>query len=642
MVSKPLNAVASFALAIGALALVTGCAGAAREYKPTVKPVAARKAAPAEKYGQVIAWGEWGKAAFDRAAAEDKLVFLDISASWCHWCMVMEETTYADPRVAELINSEFVPVYVDTDQRPDINDQYNQGGWPSIAILTPKGQALSGMTTASADELLVLLQTVNAAWREDREAVQARLASRAKVAEEAKAEKDRDKEKKVSPLNAQIPVNVLRSVNLFVDPEFGGYGGPDKFPMPEVARFALALYPKVKDNPEYSPKKAVTLTLDKMADGILDKVEGGFFRYSTSVDWKSPHYEKLLATNGDLLGVYMQAYQTLGIDRYRTVGESVAGYMEGTLADPATGAFFNSQAADERYYKLGYDARVAMGAPPVSADILADSNARAALGYLDAYRATGDPHYLLVARRVVDYIMSSLTDAKGFGVRHSSISGPGVLLLSDQVYSALAADNLYQATGEPRYLDFAAGVAGSMAERFWDKETSGFHNVWYSPAVAMPSGPRNKPQIENSAAASLMADLYHITGSTAYKDTAKHTLMPYTADYAKHSFWAAPFALAVTKCTEAAYEFIVLGPPADPGTRDLVKKAFMFENPDRVVVVLDPVRDRLRIEKLGYEYEGKPILYVCSERACFPPVSPGDSLDTTRKSIEKAAHPATD
>lgn len=641
MAPKPLNAVASLALAIGALALVTGCAaGTAREYKPTVKPVAARKAVPAEKGAQGIVWGEWGKAAFDRAATEDKLVFLDISASWCHWCMVMEETTYADPRVAELINSEFVPVYVDTDQRPDINDLYNQGGWPSIAVLTPKGQALSGTTTVSADELLVLLQTVNAAYREDREAVHARLAAREKAAEEAKSE--REKEKKESPLSAQIPVSVLRAVNLFVDPEFGGYGGPDKYPMPEVERFALALYPKVKDNAEYSPKKAVTLTLDKMAEGILDKVEGGFFRYSTSVDWKSPHYEKLLSTNGDLLGVYMQAYRTLGTDRYRQVGESVAGYMEGTLADPATGAFFNSQAADERYYRLGYDARVAMGAPPVSADILADSNARAALGYLEAYRATGDPHYLLVARRVVDYIMSSLTDANEYGVRHSATSGPGVLLLSDQVYAALAADYLYQATGEPRYLEFAAGVAGGMAERFWDKEEAGFYNVWYAPSSAMPPGARNKPQIENSAAASLMADLYHITGTMAYKDTAKHTLMPYTADYAKYSFWAAPFALAVTRCTETAYEFIVLGPTADPGTRDLVKKAFMFENPDRVVVALDPVRDRLRVEKLGYEYEGKPILYVCSERACFPPVSPGESLDTTRKSIEKAAHPATD
>jgi len=625
---------AAYLLLLSSLAALSGCVETGRVYRPAVKPAVMQAGQP-DDGGIKIRWNEWGDEAFGRAASEDKLVFLDISASWCHWCKVMEETTYKDPRVVELLNTGFVPVYVDSDKRPDINDRYNQGGWPSVAILTPKGRVLAGRTTISADELLVLLQTVDRTFKEDREAVLARLESREKAVEEAKA--GPGKGGNAAQLSAQIPVNVLRAVNLFVDPEYGGFGGPDKFPMPEVLQFALYIYPKTSGSEEYSPEKALTLTLDRMADGLLDKVEGGFFRYSTSIDWKSPHYEKMLATNGDLLGVYMHAYRTLGDARYRRVGESVAGYMEGALKDEKTGAFFGSQAADERYYALGYEARVAAGAPPVDGVIYADANAKAALGYLEAYRATGDMHYLAVAKGLVDYIMTGVAGPGGKSVRHTPDSSPGTLLLSDSVYSALASETLYQATGNPVYLHFAMDVAGSMAGKFWDGEKDGFFDSWYSSKPEGMLADRSKPQIENAAAARLMTDLYHITGDMAYKETARHTLMPYVAGYAKHSFWAAPFAQAVSSCTETSYEFIVIGPEADQGTMDLVKKSYMFENPDRVVVALDPVKDMERVAKLGYEYKGSPVLYVCSEKACFPPVAPGGSLDKTRESIEKAA-----
>lgn len=616
-------------LVIAMLAGLAGCAGggAERVYKPTVKPVQPQKAG--DKNG--IKWNDWDAAAFARAEAEGKLVFLDISASWCHWCMVMEEDVYSDPRVVEMLNTGYVPVYVDTDKRPDINDKYNQGGWPSIAILTPKGRVLAGRTTMTADDLLVFLSTAKAAYDEDRDAVIGRIVAKEIAIEEDKER--REKEKRSEALGAQMPIKVLGAVNLFVDPQYGGYGGPDKFPLPEVMSFALDIYPKVKDNKEYTPKAAITLTLDNMAKGLLDPVEGGFFRYSTTVDWKSPHYEKLLSANGDLLSVYMHAYRTLGASSYRGVGEAVAGYMEGALLNPATGLFWNSQAADERYYKLDYASRVARGAPPVDQSVFADSNARAALGFLEAYRATGDQRYLAVARRTVDGLMAWFS-VDG-SVKHT-ISSTGMLLLSDQVYTALAAEKTYQATGDMRYLGYAMSIASGLTKRFWDMEKSGFFDSWYEEGAMGLLDKKNKPQTENANAAMLMTDLYHITGDKVYRETAKHTLMPYSTEYAKYTFWAAPFAHAATRCIETSYEFLVLGPPDDPRTKALVKKAYMFDDPDRVVVALDPSADKARIDDLGYEYEGEPILYVCSEKACFPPVGPDGTLDKTRESIDKA------
>ncbi|MBV8196695.1 MAG: DUF255 domain-containing protein, partial [Candidatus Eremiobacteraeota bacterium] len=91
-----------------------------------------------------IRWMSWDAGAFDRAASEDKPILLSISAVWCHWCHVMDETTYSDESVIETINRRFVPVRVDNDKRPDINARYNMGGWPTTAFLAADGTALTG------------------------------------------------------------------------------------------------------------------------------------------------------------------------------------------------------------------------------------------------------------------------------------------------------------------------------------------------------------------------------------------------------------------------------------------------------------------------------------------------------------------
>ncbi len=581
-----------------------------------------------------ITWMQWGQGAFDSAKASDKLIYLDVSATWCRWCKTMDEETYKDPQVIELINRDFVPVRVDSDDRPDISDRYNQGGWPSIALLTPTGRVVVGRTYLAPIELLAILDAARQAYVTDREKIIQKIAAAEKTAREVKEE--REKKQDAVPLSADMPYRVLSSVNLFVDSKYGGYvyGDSEKFPMADVLEFGLYVYPKVKDFKEQSPEKAVELTLKGMAGGLQDKEEGGFYRYSTSIDWKSPHYEKLLTVNGDLLGVYMQASQLFDTSRYSKVGESVAGYLEKTLYDKSTGAFFNSQAADESYFKKDKDDRRDYRIPPVDHAIYADSNARAAEGYLQAYRATGEERYLNTALGVVDYI-SSVLYKKGRGVLHKGASGD-VLLLSDHVYAALAAEQAYQATGRAKYLEFAMEAAGLAVKLFWDAEKGGFYDVAYEFDPIGLLSDRKKPQTENARAAVLLMDLYHITGQEVYKQTARHALAPFTQDYAKYSFWAAPFAQAVERCIEPTYEFIVVGKLGDKDTAELLKKSFTFEDPDRVVVLVDPDRDKKRLEDLGYEPGPTPKLYVCSEKNCFPPVLPGDSMKKVRGYIRKA------
>ena len=90
---------------------------------------------------KTILWREWSEEAFEAARSEDKHVLLTLGATWCHWCHVMDETSYSDERVIELVNSRFIPVRVDVDQRPDISLRYNQGGFPSVAFLNGRGES---------------------------------------------------------------------------------------------------------------------------------------------------------------------------------------------------------------------------------------------------------------------------------------------------------------------------------------------------------------------------------------------------------------------------------------------------------------------------------------------------------------------
>lgn len=101
-----------------------------------------------------VRWRPWGDEAFAEAKAQDRPILLSLSAVWCHWCHVMDETSYSDPGVISYVNQHFVPVRVDNDQRPDINARYNLGGWPTTAFLTPDGELMTGGTYIPPEAML--------------------------------------------------------------------------------------------------------------------------------------------------------------------------------------------------------------------------------------------------------------------------------------------------------------------------------------------------------------------------------------------------------------------------------------------------------------------------------------------------------
>jgi uncharacterized protein YyaL (SSP411 family) len=316
---------------------------------------------------QPVDWVEWGQAAFDRAAKEDKPILLDIGAVWCHWCHVMDRESYEDAATARIINENFVAVKVDRDERPDVDTRYQaavsaisgQGGWPLTAFLTPEGKPYFGGTYFPPEDrhgrpsFQRVLLTMAEAFVNRRSEVDESAGSVMEAIEHNESFSGRAGNPGAVLVEAMV-VAALKSVDM----KHGGFGGQPKFPhssavdlLIDVASRATGTTVKLAGQgtvtvPE-AAKRAVTLTLDKMArGGVYDQLAGGFHRYSVDEHWTVPHFEKMAYDNCELLKNYVHAYLAFGEERFAGVARDIVRWMDECLSDRVQGGFYASQDAD--------------------------------------------------------------------------------------------------------------------------------------------------------------------------------------------------------------------------------------------------------------------------------------------------------
>jgi uncharacterized protein YyaL (SSP411 family) len=301
--------------------------------------------------GKLLNWQEWGDEAFEKARREDKPILLSISGSWCHWCHVMDDTTYSDREIAGIINKNYIPIRVDTDRRPDINARYNLGGWPTTAFLTPEGDIITGGTYMPPDRMLEALESVYHLYRKDPAGVKREARERSGIkAERSKRPPKRETEVRAEGRETETFADLLgfasSQLQKSYDPQYGGFGNFPKFPMVEALELAQIAYLYQGDR-EW--KNIFTHTLRSMYEGgIYDPVEGGFSRYSTTRDWSLPHYEKMLEDNAQLLYVLLVAYKLTSEELFARASRDVLRYLENNLYLPETGGWAGSQDADEK------------------------------------------------------------------------------------------------------------------------------------------------------------------------------------------------------------------------------------------------------------------------------------------------------
>src|SRR5690349_9362666 len=261
---------------------------------------------------QPVHWHPWGDSAFARARAEYKPILLDIGAVWCHWCHVMDGESYEDPRVAEILNRDFVCIKVDRDERPDVDVRYQravqaltgQGGWPLTAFLTPEGEVFFGRTYFPPEEnpygrpgFRSVLAEIARLYREDPSKVRGNASAIRKHVVEAL-----DEAKPGAVDGAVLAAAADQMARLF-DVRYGGFGGAPKFPHPAACRFLIARW---RDGgPDWQREIAEKTLLGMANGGVRDHLGGGFHRYSVDERWVVPHFEKMAYDNAELLHAYL-------------------------------------------------------------------------------------------------------------------------------------------------------------------------------------------------------------------------------------------------------------------------------------------------------------------------------------------------
>ncbi len=302
---------------------------------------------------QPVDWYPWGDEAFRKARELDRPVLLDIGASWCHWCHVIDRESYEDASLAAVINERFVAIKVDRDERPDIDARYQQavgsltgsGGWPLTAFLTPEGKVFYGGTyfppkdSVNRPSFRRVLEAVADHYRKNKgEALRDAESLHQAMAEPRGTVLD------AVPVNEAFLKEAVEALRSQFDPVNGGFGDAPKFPHVGTIEFLLARYHRTRED---ALKNLVLRTLQGMAQGgVYDQVGGGFHRYSTDGQWIVPHFEKMLYDNAGLLTNYVHAWQVTGVPLFKETAEGILSWIQEVLSDRERGGYYASQDAD--------------------------------------------------------------------------------------------------------------------------------------------------------------------------------------------------------------------------------------------------------------------------------------------------------
>lgn len=278
-----------------------------------------------------VNWLPYGENASKKAKSENKLMLISIGYSACHWCHVMEHESFEDEQVAKIMNENFVCVKVDREERSDVDMLYmtavqlmtGHGGWPLNCFTLPDGRAVYGGTYFNKNEWKNVLLKLSEIYRAEPQKMIEYAGNLEEGMKQADLITTRSSEELV--IDRSILQESVRKWKTGFDAINGGPAKAPKFPLPSNYRFLLNYAILEKDE---TVLKHVHLTLQKMANGgIYDQLRGGFARYSVDMQWKVPHFEKMLYDNAQLVELYTEAYALSKIELYKETAQKTLAFM---------------------------------------------------------------------------------------------------------------------------------------------------------------------------------------------------------------------------------------------------------------------------------------------------------------------------
>jgi uncharacterized protein YyaL (SSP411 family) len=533
-------------------------------------------------------WHDWDEAAFERARASARPLFVLIVARWCRFCTELETQVLCDPAVAKILAEHYVCVRVDKDRRPDIDSRYSAGGWPTLLYLDENGERLASDTYLDASALCARLELVRSHFAERRSALRRRLHEPQVAA-------------KVQPARAKLgaePLDwVARTLLDTADPIHGGWGGQHKFPHPEAIDFALIRWSETGDE---AMRKLVLRTLRCMQQGeIHDRVEGGFYRYATARDWSGPHHEKTLDSNATRAFAYLEAHQALGEASFAQTSRGTLEWMVARLFDGDTRAFRGSQDADAAYAHLpSKAARSEQRSPACDPTIFAASNAQAVSTLLKAGVVLNQERWTEFARGALQFVLEELFDER-LGVYHYWDGSPRLSgLLADQALVLRALIDAAQYTGDNSWLKPARSIVDLSVERLRGDNGAFFDAPAENSARA--SFPRREQSIfDNAVMAEALLRLGVLERDERYEVLAREALSAFADDYKRHGHFVAGFARAVALLLHSPVHVTIVSRAQDELGKQLRRAALEPYVASRVVQSLELGVDDALAARLG-------------------------------------------
>jgi uncharacterized protein len=446
-----------------------------------------------------VDWYPWSQEALDKAKVENKPLFVSIGYASCHWCHVMEKECFDDAEVAALLNSAFVCVKVDREERPDLDAAYmavcqamgRSCGWPLNVMLTPNlnpffvASYIPKHSLPGVVGMLELVPEVITIWRarpRELEIVGADVKSRIEAMEKRTPE---------NALSKEVLQEAYEQLSRNYDDENGGFGRAPKFPRSHSLMFLLRYWKRSGDK---TALDMVEKTLNQMRrGGIYDQLSFGFHRYSTDARWLVPHFEKMLYDQALMALAYLEAYQATGARRYAMAAKEVLDYVLRDLVSPE-GGFYSSQDADtdgeEGKFYVWTMEEVVAALPPADADLAVHIYGLKQEGNFPA--ETGKPngknilHFDENLEELAPYKGLTLEEvvARVHGIREALYEErkkrmtPAIdtKVLTDWNGLAVAAlARAGQVLGEPRYLDVAQRTADFFLDRMRGEDSMLFH-----------------------------------------------------------------------------------------------------------------------------------------------------------------------
>ncbi len=433
-----------------------------------------------------VDWYPWGREALERAQAENKPILLSIGYSACHWCHVMERESFDDEETAQLMNELFVPIKVDREERPDLDQIYmdavqllsGRGGWPLTMFLTPDAKPFFGGTYFPPEDRHGLpsfrrvLRAVAQTYHERRHEIAQNVEQLTRALDGLSGFRGTEME-----LSAATIERATATISRYYDPVNGGIGQAPKFPNPFILSLFLRAHRSTKES---AYGDMVRHTLSKMAKGgIHDHLGGGFHRYSVDSAWLVPHFEKMLYDNALLASLYLDAARALNESSFAEVARGIFDYVLREMTNPE-GGFFSTQDADSE----GEEGVFFLWTPAQLQAVLGEDLARIAVRYFDV---TEEGNF--DGRNILHLTIDVADAAKLFGLDERKMAATideikrklfaaretrikpardekSLAAWNGLMISALAEG--YRALGEMRYLTAAERALNFVMTRLWD------------------------------------------------------------------------------------------------------------------------------------------------------------------------------